>query len=120
MNEELVPGQYRLEVSSPGPERPLIKRADYERFAGGEVNYSDEFNSAGDKDEIDVTESFTKVNLRVGIRGASDNWELMLFGRNITDEEVYSISFDTPVLSGSHSAQIDEGEVYGARFQYRW
>jgi ribosome maturation factor RimP len=36
-NEELVPGAYRLEVGSPGVERPLVKKHDYERFAGREV-----------------------------------------------------------------------------------
>jgi ribosome maturation factor RimP len=33
----LPPGGYRLEVSSPGLERPLVKLADFERFAGHEV-----------------------------------------------------------------------------------
>jgi ribosome maturation factor RimP len=32
--EDLVPGPYRLEVSSPGLDRKLLKAADYERFAG--------------------------------------------------------------------------------------
>jgi len=27
-------GPYRLEVSSPGPDRPLVKRSDFERFSG--------------------------------------------------------------------------------------
>ena len=31
-------GSYRLEVSSPGLERPLLSRRDFERFAGREVN----------------------------------------------------------------------------------
>ena len=91
-----------------------------ELFAGGEVNYSDDFNSAGDKDQIDETESFTKVNLRIGLRGANEDWEVMIFGRNITDEYVNSIHFDTPVLSGSHSSQFDEGDVYGGRLTYRF
>lgn len=34
---DLVPGQFRLEVSSPGLERPLVKAADFVRFAGREV-----------------------------------------------------------------------------------
>lgn len=34
---DLVPGAFRLEVSSPGLERPLVKVEDYERFAGREV-----------------------------------------------------------------------------------
>lgn len=36
--EELLSGPYTLEVSSPGLERPLVKRSDFERFAGQRVN----------------------------------------------------------------------------------
>lgn len=32
-----VPGRYRLEVSSPGLDRPLVKPADFVRFSGREV-----------------------------------------------------------------------------------
>jgi ribosome maturation factor RimP len=32
--EDVVPGSYTLEVSSPGLDRPLRAREDYERFAG--------------------------------------------------------------------------------------
>lgn len=32
-----IPGSYRLEVSSPGIERPLRKPEDFQRFAGREV-----------------------------------------------------------------------------------
>ena len=32
-----IEGEYTLEVSSPGIDRPLMNRADYERFAGHEV-----------------------------------------------------------------------------------
>ena len=35
--EQLPSGAYRLEVSSPGLERPLVKLADFERFSGREV-----------------------------------------------------------------------------------
>jgi len=34
---ERVPATYVLEVSSPGVERPLVRRRDFERFAGREV-----------------------------------------------------------------------------------
>jgi ribosome maturation factor RimP len=35
--EDLIPHKYTLEVSSPGVERGLYKREDYERFAGNRV-----------------------------------------------------------------------------------
>lgn len=34
---ETIPATYVLEVSSPGVERPLVKRRDFERFAGHDV-----------------------------------------------------------------------------------
>ena len=35
--EDPVPGPYTLEVSSPGIDRPLVKKRDFERFAGFEA-----------------------------------------------------------------------------------
>ena len=35
--EDPIPGQYSLEVSSPGLDRPLFRAADFQRFAGQEV-----------------------------------------------------------------------------------
>ncbi len=35
--EDPIPGQYTLEVSSPGLDRPLFRLADFERFAGQRV-----------------------------------------------------------------------------------
>jgi ribosome maturation factor RimP len=35
--EDPIPGQYTLEVSSPGLDRPLSRREDFERFAGNVI-----------------------------------------------------------------------------------
>lgn len=35
--EDPIPTQYRLEVSSPGLDRPLVKPADFQRFSGRRV-----------------------------------------------------------------------------------
>ncbi len=37
LERELPIQRYRLEVSSPGLERPLVKRSDFERFVGSEA-----------------------------------------------------------------------------------
>lgn len=37
VHDDLLPGSYHLEVSSPGLERPLVKLADFTRFTGREV-----------------------------------------------------------------------------------
>ena len=36
--EGLLPKDWRLEVSSPGVDRPLVKPSDYERFKGHEIS----------------------------------------------------------------------------------
>ena len=87
-----------------------------EFFAGGEINYRDSFNSAGDNDPIDVIDSFSKTNLRFGLRAG--DWEVMAYGRNIFDEEVFMQSYDTPVLARSHSRYMEESAVFGARLKY--
>jgi ribosome maturation factor RimP len=35
--EDPIPGQYTLEISSPGLERPLVRAKDYKRFLGHEI-----------------------------------------------------------------------------------
>lgn len=35
--EDPIPGQYTLEVSSPGLDRPLVRREDFVRFQGAQV-----------------------------------------------------------------------------------
>ena len=42
-----LPGAYRLEVTSPGIDRPLVRRADYERFAGFEARLETELPIEG-------------------------------------------------------------------------
>jgi iron complex outermembrane recepter protein len=89
-------------------------------FLSGEGNYSDEFDTQGDLDEVDTTDSYGKINLRLGLRGAQGDWEVMLYGRNITDEEVYAYGYDIPSLAGSHGAMISEGQVFGIRAKYQF
>ena len=36
--EDVVPGAYKLEVGSPGLERPLVTEADYQRFTGRQAS----------------------------------------------------------------------------------
>jgi len=67
---------------------------------------------------FDVADDYIKINLRFGVRGANEDWELMVYGRNITDEEVAAYGFDVPVLSGSHADMYDEGQIFGARARY--
>ncbi len=116
------------ETTTYAPEYTASAYFDYSRvlsngmefFAGGEVNYSDEFDTQGDLDPLDRAPDFTKANLRFGIRSANNTWEAMLYGRNIFNEQALIYQFDVPVLVGSHASMIDEGEVYGGRLRYNF
>ena len=85
-------------------------------FFNVDVNFTDEYLLTGDLDPLDRQEGFEKINVRTGIRG--DSWELMLYGKNITDEETASGGFDVPLLAGTHAIYTDPGEIFGARFSY--
>lgn len=47
--EDPITGAYQLEVSSPGIDRPLVRRADFERFRGFEVRIETRHPVAGRK-----------------------------------------------------------------------
>lgn len=87
-------------------------------FLSADFNYSAEYSTAGDADPLDYQDSYTKIGVRTGIRSADDSWEVSLYGRNISDEEVAMIRFDVPVLAGSHATTADEGAVWGAKVRY--
>ena len=85
-------------------------------FTGIDVNFTDMYYMTGDLDPIDIQEGFEKVNFRTGIRG--DNWDVMLFGRNITDEITASGAADVPLAGGAHFSYMARGAVWGGRFSY--
>ena len=85
-------------------------------YAGIDVNFVDDYFMAGDLDPIDVQTGYEKVNVRLGLKG--DDWDLMFFGRNITNEITAAGAADTPLASGAHFRYMAPGEIYGARFSY--
>ena len=80
-------------------------------FTELDVNFTDDYFMTGDLDSNDVQEGYEFVNLRTGLRG--DNWMLMVYGRNITDELVASGAADVPLARGSHFQYRARGQVWG-------
>jgi outer membrane receptor protein involved in Fe transport len=87
-------------------------------FASADYNFTDEFKMTGDHDPIDIQDGFGQVNLRVGVR--AENWDFMIYGKNITDKQTASGAFDIPLASGSHGRYRAPGEMWGGRFTYRF
>jgi len=117
ISQDLAGGQIGAEYSGAmfaDYRRPLANGVTW--FASIDVNFTDGFYMTGDLDPVDYQEGFEKVNLRTGLRG--ENWDLMLFGRNVTNEMTASGAADVPLASGSHWRYMSAGEVWGARFSY--
>jgi outer membrane receptor protein involved in Fe transport len=87
-------------------------------FASADYNFTDDFKMTGDHDPLDVQEAYGKVNLRFGIR--AENWDFLIYGKNVTDKQTAQGAFDIPLASGSHGRYQDQGELWGGRFTYRF
>jgi iron complex outermembrane receptor protein len=100
--------------------------ADYEHplsngvvwFTSADYYFSDNWFLAGDNDPIDQQEAFDRVNIRTGLR--MEDWDVMIYGQNITDEIVTGGAADVPQASGSHFKYLQPGEIWGAKFNFRF
>lgn len=77
----MVPERYVLEVSSPGIERPLARRRDFERFAGREIAIRLHIGREGRKrftgvleGVIDRADGSFGVVVRDSVGGTEDRW----------------------------------------------
>ena len=87
-------------------------------FIGADVNFTDGYFMTGDLDPIDYHNGFEQFNVRGGIRG--DNWEMMIFGRNINDKIISTGAADVPLAGGAHFDYMARGAVWGGRFSYNF
>jgi outer membrane receptor protein involved in Fe transport len=85
-------------------------------FTSVDMNFTDGYFMTGDRDPIDYHNGFEKFNIRTGVR--AENWTVMLYGKNITDEETATGAYDIPLAAGSHGRYTSEGSVWGARLTY--
>ena len=82
-------------------------------FTQLDFNFTDDFETMGSRNPIGREPGFEKINLRTGLRG--DNWMLMLYGRNITDELTATGYFDIPLAGGSYGSYRSRGDVWGVQ-----
>lgn len=119
VSQDLAGGQIGAEYSGAlfaDYTRPLANGLVW--FASVDVNFTDGYFMTGDLDPVDYQDGFEKVNLRTGLRG--ENWDIMLYGRNVTDEMTASGAADVPLAAGSHWRYMGAGETWGARVSYRF
>jgi ribosome maturation factor RimP len=68
-DEALPHGRYRLEVGSPGIDRPLLSRRDFERFTGAEVDVRTNRPFAGSKRHKGVLRGVAGEDIKLDVSG---------------------------------------------------
>ena len=82
--------------------------------------YKDDYFLDGDRDSNTLQDSYYKVNARIGLAGADDNWELAVYGRNLTDETTYSYATDAPLSAGIYGGWVEEPRIIGLQARYNF
>ena len=82
-----------------------------------DINFTDGYQMIdGSTDPRLYQEAFSKTNIRTGLRG--ENWAVMAYGKNITDEITPTGSFNIPLASGAYGQYTSPGSVWGAMVNY--
>jgi len=87
-------------------------------FFSVDYNFFDDYLYTGDLDPLDHQEASERVNVQTGVR--TDKWQMTVYGRNITDNDIANGGFDVPLADGAHAIYFGESEVWGARFTYNF
>ncbi len=111
------------------PEWAFNLNLDYRRPIGASLegratinaNYSGDYFVTADLDNLyALQDSYTMVDLRLGIGHIDGNWDLALIGKNLTDEFISGNSNDQPLVPGNGFAQPQRLRSYAVQATYRW
>ncbi len=102
-------------------------------FVRGEYQYVDEQNVGAETNQNpqSIQSAYDLVNVRAGLTGATENWELAVFGRNITDEGYCQTIFNQPIGTtlglvdattggGMQRCVLGAPKTYGVEASYRF
>ena len=101
--------QYALQVSGGGQ---VITRADW---AYVDEHFKDALNFPQLRQD-----SYSLVDAYITYVGAQDNWEVSLFGKNLSDESYIVSGFANGLTQGRVSANLGRPREWGLSFKYRF
>lgn len=87
-------------------------------FSSLDYNFTDDYFLTGDLDPLQVQNGYGLFNFRTGLR--AENWMIMAYGRNITDELYAQGGFSVPLAQGSQGTYMTPGETYGIQVSYQF
>ena len=100
---------YRTEITS---SLEFISRLD--------INYSDDYQIQDDQDPLDRVDSYTFLNGSIGLAGTENGWAVSLVGKNLTDEEHKTYSFDAPAQVGTHAGFMAPPRTIAIKASYSY
>ncbi len=80
---------------------------------GTSYRFRSDYTTGQDNDEFTRNDDYWIFNANVTLAAADESWAVELWGKNLTDEEVINIGFDTPLQTGSFSAFMSEPMTWG-------
>ncbi|MEO6607542.1 MAG: ribosome maturation factor RimP [Aestuariivirga sp.] len=118
---DIISARYMLEVSSPGIDRPLVRAADFEAWAGHEAKIEMANPVAGRKRFRGMLEGYHDGEVRLYIDNPEGGTEPLLVGLNfadigeatlvLTDELIEAARARLPVQGYGDGAEIDEDQI---------
>ena len=91
--------------------------AGIDMIAGLGISYSSDYSANADLDPIDSQAAFTKYDAQLGLR--ANHWELMLIGKNLSDETIVNYGVDIPLVPGAHAAYLAPPRSYMLRLKLK-
>jgi len=83
-------------------------------YLRGEVSYRSEQSTDTNNDPRKIQEGYTTIGARAGIKSDDGMWEVIVWGKNLTDELYFHRSFDATVQEGRLLAYPSEPRTFGA------
>ncbi len=80
---------------------------------GTSYRFRSDYTTGQDNDEFTENDDYWIINANITLAAADESWAIELWGKNLTDEEVINIAFDTPLQGGSFSAFMDAPMTWG-------
>ena len=82
--------------------------------------YKDDYFLDVDLDENTLQDSYVKFNASLGIAAGDDQWEVSVYGRNLTDETTYTYATDAPLSGGIYAGWLEEPRIIGLQGRFNF
>lgn len=75
--------------------------------------YRSEYATAQDLDPLSVQDGYALLNASIGVGALDQGWGLEFWVRNLTDERILNLAFDTPFQTGNQSGVMEPPRMMG-------